>query len=130
MSVIAAPEAAFRARLASDIVLVDGWGITSSLGPIDLENDRVPLPEGVEAQTRKIFANLDILLKRAGLGRENVAAVRVYLVEAPRLLERLNAAYEGFFPAERLPARSVVGATYLTRGAQVEMEFTLCRKTL
>ena len=114
-----------RARIASDIVTANGWAITSGLGPVDLENDRVPLPEGVEAQTRKVLSNLETILQAAGLTRDNVVAVRVYLVEAPRLLERMNAAYVGFFPADRLPARSMVGATYLTRGAQVEMDFVL-----
>jgi 2-iminobutanoate/2-iminopropanoate deaminase len=125
MNTITIDENSTRARLSSDIVLVNGWAITSSLGPVDLGNDRTPLPEGVEAQTKKILSNLETILKAAGLTRDNVVAVRVYLVEAPRLLERMNAAYIGFFPPDRLPARSLVGATYLTRGAQVEMDFVL-----
>ena len=44
----------------------------------------------------------------------------------PRLLERLNAAYVGFFAADRLPARTVIGVDHLTRGSQVEMDFVLC----
>ena len=125
MNVITINERSARASLASDIVLVNGWGIISGLGPIDLKNDRVPLPEGIEAQTKKVLANLETLLKAAGMGRENVVAVRVFLVEAPRLLARMNAAYVGFFAADRLPARSVAGVSYLTRGSQIEMEFTL-----
>ncbi len=125
MHVLTINEASARAKFASDLVLLNGWGMTSGIGPIDLENDRVPLPEGIEKQTRKVLANLDTIVKAAGLGRQNVVAVRVYLVEAPRLLERMNAAYAGFFPDDRKPARSVVGASYLTRGAQVEMDFVL-----
>ena len=52
--------------------------------------------------------------------------VRVSLVEYSRLYERMNAAYAGFFPADRLPARSCIGTAHLTRGAQVEMDFVLC----
>jgi enamine deaminase RidA (YjgF/YER057c/UK114 family) len=37
----------------------------------------------------------------------------------------MNAVYSGFFHADRMPARSVIGATYLTRGAQIEMDFVL-----
>ena len=125
MHAITINDKSVRARIASDLVTANGWAITSGLGPVDLENDRIPLPEGVEAQTRKILSNLEIILKAAGLTRNDVVAVRVYLVEAPRLLERMNAAYVGFFPADRLPARSLIGATYLTRGAQVEMDFVL-----
>jgi enamine deaminase RidA (YjgF/YER057c/UK114 family) len=115
-----------RAKLASDIVIAVGWGFISGLAPIDLRDDRVPLPEGVERQTRKIFANLETLLGAAGLDKRNVVSVRVSLVEYSRLYERMNAAYAGFFPADRLPARSCIGTVHLTRGAQVEMDFVLC----
>ena len=126
MPFVVAPPQAARAGYASDIVLAGGWGFISGLGPIDLDDDRVPLPEGVERQTKKIFTNLDLLLGKAGLGREHVVAVRVSLVELPRLYERMNSAYLGVFPPDRLPARSVVGVAHLTRGAQVEMDFVLC----
>src|SRR6266851_9322380 len=120
---ITANPGAARGELASDIVLVNGWGFISGLSPIDLADDRVPLPEGIERQTRKVFANLEVLLQKAGLATENVVAVRVSLVELPRLYERMNEAYAGFFAAGRLPARSVVGVSHLPRGAQVEMDF-------
>lgn len=126
MNVITVNQQSVRARHASDIVLVNGWGLTSGLGPVDLENDRTPLPEGIERQTAKVLSNLETLLKAAGLGRENVVAVRVYLVDAPRLLERFNAAYAGFFASDRMPVRTVIGVNHLTRGSQIEMDFVLC----
>ena len=127
MTHVPANPASARARLASDLVLAGGVGFVCGLAPIDLDDDRVPLPEGVEAQTRKILANLDRLLQAAGLGRRHVVAVRVSLTEYPRLYERMNSAYVGFFPPDRLPARSCVGVGHLTRGAQVEMDFVLAR---
>lgn len=126
MPFFAAPPQAARSKFASDVVLAGGWGFISGLGPVDLGDDRAPLPEGVERQTKKVLANLDILLGKAGLGLANVVAVRVSLVEFPRLYDRMNSAYLGFFPPDRLPARSVVGVAHLTRGAQVEMDFVLC----
>ena len=125
MARVAADPGTARAALASDIVLAGGWGFLCDLLPIDLTDDRVPLPEGIERQTRKIFANLEVLLQKAGLGKENVVAVRVSLVEFPRLYERMNEAYAGFFAPDRLPARSCVGVSHLTRGAQVAMDFVL-----
>jgi len=122
---VAANPGAARAALASDIVLVNGWSFISGLSPIDLADDRVPLPEGIERQTRKIFANLEVLLQKAGLAKEHVVAVRVSLVEFPRLYERMNEAYAGFFAADLLPARSVVGVSHLPRGAQIAMDFVL-----
>ena len=126
MTYLTVNASAARARLGSDVVLVNGWGFISGLGPIDLTDDRVPLPEGVEAQTKQIFANLDVLLGTAGLTKENVVSVRVSLLEYPRLYERMNTAYAGYFLPDPLPARSCVGVSHLTRGAQVEMDFVLC----
>jgi 2-iminobutanoate/2-iminopropanoate deaminase len=122
---IVAEAGAARAMLASDIVLAGGWGFLSGLLPIDLADDRVPLPEGVERQTRKIFANLEMLLQKAGLAKENVVSVRVSLVEFPRLYERMNDAYAGFFAPDRLPVRGCVGVSHLPRGAQIAMDFVL-----
>jgi 2-iminobutanoate/2-iminopropanoate deaminase len=117
---------AARSGLGSDIVMVNGWGFISNLLPIDLANDRTPLPEGVERQVEKIFANLDALLGVAGLSRDNVVSVRIYLIEFPRLYERMNVAYARGFPAGRLPARSCVGVSQLVRGSQVAMDFVVC----
>ncbi len=128
METIVVNPASARAKIASDLVFANGMAMTSAIGPVNLDNDRTPLPEGIEAQTRKVLANLETLLTAAGLSRDNVVAVRVYLVEAPRLLERMNAAYVGFFAPDRMPVRSLIGASYLTRGAQVEMDFVLSRQ--
>jgi enamine deaminase RidA (YjgF/YER057c/UK114 family) len=126
MPFITPRKEAARAALGSDIVLAGGWGFVSNLLPIDLGNDRTPLPEGIEPQVRQIFANLDALLAATSMSRDNVVSVRVHLTELPRLYERMNAAYAGAFAADRLPARSVVGVANLVRGAQVMMDFVLC----
>jgi 2-iminobutanoate/2-iminopropanoate deaminase len=114
-----------RARTGSDLVIAGGWGFVSNVLPIDLANDRTPLPEQVEAQTRKVLANLDTILKAKGLRRDQVVAVRIALVDLPRFEERMETVYAGFFAAGRLPARSVVGVATLPRGALVAMDATL-----
>jgi 2-iminobutanoate/2-iminopropanoate deaminase len=116
-----------RARLASDVVLVDEWAVIAGVQPIDLDNDRVPLADGIEGQTRQVLANLDRLLQAAGLRKEHVVSVRVSLVDFPRLHERMNLAYVEYFPPDRLPTRSCIGVTALTRGALVEMDFMVRR---
>jgi 2-iminobutanoate/2-iminopropanoate deaminase len=126
MPFVTTREEAARSALGSDVVVVGGWGFVSNLLPIDLDNDRTPLPEGVEPQVKKIFSNLDALLAGTKLTKDNVVSVRVHLTELPRLYERMNAAYIGYFAADRLPARSVVGVANLVRGAQVMMDFVLC----
>ena len=125
MEFIAARSGAKRASCASEMVQGDGWGLISGVLPIDLGNDRTPLPEQIEAQTRQVLGNLETILVARGLTKDNVVAVRVALVDLPRLEERMESAYAGFFAADRLPSRSVIGVAYLPRGALVAMDFTL-----
>jgi enamine deaminase RidA (YjgF/YER057c/UK114 family) len=118
-------EGSARAGLGSDVVLGDGWGFVTNLQPIDLDDDKVPLPEMIEAQTRKILANLETLLAPLGLGKDNVVKVEIAMVDIPRLYDRMNKAWRGFFAAERQPARSCIGVASLPRGALIQMNFTL-----
>jgi enamine deaminase RidA (YjgF/YER057c/UK114 family) len=122
---VAVSRNAARAKFASDLVVVDGWAIAAGVLPVDLANDRVHLPEQVEAQTRQVLANLETILKTRGLRKEQVVSVRIALVDLSRLEERMEAAYAGFFAADRLPARSLIGVSYLPRGALIAMDFML-----
>ena len=114
-----------RSRLASDIVVAGDLAFVSGVRAVDLHNDRAPLPEMVEAQTAKIFSNLDAILQAAALERAQMVAVKIYVVDFERLFERMNAAYGKCIGASPLPARTCVGVAQLTRGAQVEMDFVL-----
>jgi enamine deaminase RidA (YjgF/YER057c/UK114 family) len=112
-----------RSALSSDVVLLDGWAFLSGVSPVDLNDDHVPLPELVEDQARKIFANLELLLGKVGMTKQEVFAVRIHLTDFKRFFDRVNAVYAGFFEPDRLPSRTCVGVTHLTRGALVEMDF-------
>ncbi len=103
------------------------FAFVSGLGPFDLHDADAPIPEYVEAQTAKIFANLDDILRAAGLSKNHVVSVRISLIDYPRLFERMNRAYAAYFPSDRQPARSCVGVSALTRGASVEMDFVVHR---
>lgn len=118
-----------RARFASDIVLADDWAVIAGVQPIDLENDRVPLPDGIEGQTRKVLINLVLLLEASRLRKTDIVRARVALVDLPRLYDRMNLAYIEFFQPDHLPARSCIGVSALARGALVEMDFLLRRST-
>ena len=50
---------------------------------------------------------------------------RIAVADLARFEERMESAYAGFFPAGRLPARSVIGVASLPRGALIAMDFTL-----
>jgi enamine deaminase RidA (YjgF/YER057c/UK114 family) len=109
--------------VSSPEVWVDGWGFVSGIGPVDLENPALALPESIEDQTRKILSNVEKLLHKRGLGHEHVVSVRIHLVEFKRFHERMNRAYQGFFGGDHHPARSCIGVVALTRGALIEMDF-------
>jgi 2-iminobutanoate/2-iminopropanoate deaminase len=114
-----------RSRLASDVVIAGELAFISGVRAVDLNNDRMPLPEKVEAQTEKIFSNLDAILQAAGLERRNIVAVKVYVIDFKELFERVNTAYRRGIGDAPLPARTCVGVSQLTRGAQVEMDFVV-----
>ena len=113
---------AARARLASDVVLTDGWAAISGVLPIDLADDKAALGDGIEPQTAKLLANLETLLASVGLGRAHVVSVRLSLTDLPRLHDRMMTVYATFFPPERRPTLSCVGVTALPRGALVSLD--------
>ena len=80
-----------RSKLASDVVIAGDLAFVSGVRAVDLNNDRVPLPEKVEAQTEKIFANLDVMLQAAGLARRQIVAVKVYVINFERMLRSAEA---------------------------------------
>ena len=101
---------------------VDGWVfLTGQMPTFPGEPDR-PLPEGIEAQTRRVMDNLIIVLKGMGLGFENVAQARVYLTQFERDYAAMNETYQSYFAEGRLPARTCVGVTALAVGALVEID--------
>jgi len=97
--------------------------------PIDLTNDKAALGDGIEPQTAKALANLETLLASVGLAKADVVSVRISLTDLPRLYERMNAVYVGFFAPERRPTVSCVGVTALPRGALVALDVLARRET-
>ena len=86
-----------------------------------------PYPEGIEAQTRQVFANLRRVLEGIGLGLEHVLSARVFLLHFERDYALMNAVYQTYFPPGRRPARTCVGVSGLARGALVEIDFVARR---
>jgi 2-iminobutanoate/2-iminopropanoate deaminase len=90
--------------------------------PTDPEDDATPLPEGVEAQTRRVVENLKIVLAGAGSALDRVVFARVYLTDFERDYAAMNAVWRSCFAEGRLPARTCIGVTGLARGALVEID--------
>lgn len=106
----------------SHAVEADGWVFVTGQMPTDPEAPDAPLPEGIEAQTRRVMDNLKIVLSGVGLGLENVTMVRIYLTAFERDYEAMNDTYVSYFEPGRLPARTTIGVTGLAVGALVEID--------
>ncbi len=111
----------------SHAVECDGWIQLTGQMPTDPDDDSRPLPDGVEAQTRRVMDNLIIVLEGLGLGLEHVLSVRVYITEFKRDYEAMNDAYKSYFPPGHLPARTCIGVTGLARDALVEIDMVAKR---
>jgi 2-iminobutanoate/2-iminopropanoate deaminase len=106
----------------SHAVEVDGWLFVTGQMPTWPEDDSKPLPQGIEAQTRRVMENLILVLKGAGCTLANVVSVRIYLTNFRDHYAPMNEFYRGYFPAGKLPARTCVGVTGLARDALVEID--------
>ena len=111
----------------SHAVECDGWVQLTGQMPTDPEDDAAPLPDGIEAQTRRVMDNLIIVLNELGLDLSHVLSCRIFLTEFKRDYEAMNAVYKSYFPPDRLPARTTVGVTGLARDALVEIDMVAKR---
>jgi reactive intermediate/imine deaminase len=111
----------------SHVVEADGWLFVTGQLATDPDDDSLPLPEGIEAQTRKVFDNLSRALAGAGAAFEHVVCVRIFLTEFERDYAAVNRLYVTYFPNDRLPARTTVGVTHLARGGIVEIDMIAYR---
>ena len=111
----------------SHAVECDGWVFVTGQMPTDPAAPDAPLPAGVEAQTRRVMENLEIVLGGIGLGLEHTLQARVYLTHFERDYAAMNATYQSYFRPGRLPARTCVGVTGLAVGALVEIDLVARR---
>lgn len=111
----------------SHAVECDGWIQLTGQMPTDPQDDFLPLPEGIAAQTRRVMDNLIIVLEGLGLDLRHVLSCRVYLTEFKRDYADMNEVYRSYFPDDRLPARTCIGVTGLARDALVEIDMVARR---
>jgi len=116
------PDAPKPVAPYSHVVEVDGWAFITGQLATDPNDDSLPLPEGIEAQTHKVMDNLKRALSGAGLGLDRVVCVRIFLTDFERDYAAMNRIYESYFAEGKLPARTTVGVTALARGGIVEID--------
>jgi 2-iminobutanoate/2-iminopropanoate deaminase len=75
---------------------------------------------GIEAETRRVVANLAAVLEAAGSGLDRVVKATVFMTDLDDF-SRFNAVWSEHFPAEP-PARSVIEVSRLPKEARIEIE--------
>lgn len=111
----------------SHAVEAGGFVFVTGQMPTDPKAPDAPLPKGIEAQTRRVIQNLEVVLGGLGLDLGHVVMARIYLTHFERDYAALNAIWPGFFVPGRLPARTTVGVTALAVGALVEIDLVARR---
>ncbi|MFN9805801.1 MAG: RidA family protein [Betaproteobacteria bacterium] len=102
---------------------VDGWVFVTGRMPTFPDDDSRALPDGIEAQTRRVMDNRAIVLGGLGLDLSHVLSARAYLTHFETDYAAFNAVYRSYFAPGRLPARTCIGVTALARSALVEVDF-------
>ena len=74
----------------------------------------------IKAQTAQVLANIDGLLRAAGLTPQNVVKTSIFLSDMAHFAQ-MNEVYGKFF-GENPPARSTVAASGLPKGVDIEIE--------
>lgn len=119
MNFIAKPENSQNKGHYSPGVIMNNILYVSGQLPVDPKTNK--LVEGdIEEQTQRSLQNVENVLQRAGVGKEQVGLCRVYLSDIA-LWDRVNGVYAAFFGAH-MPARVVVPTRDLHFGALVEIE--------
>ena len=75
---------------------------------------------GIEAETRQAMANIQAVLRAAGMDLEHVVSVTAFIADIGEF-PTFNAAYREYFP-EDPPARATVQVAALNVGAQIELQ--------
>lgn len=89
----------------------------------DPEDDAFSMPQGIEAQTHKVFANLIRVLGGLGLSLADVAFVRIFLCDLDRDYDGMNAVYNLYFSdPNNCPGRTTLGVSRLNRDGLIEVD--------
>lgn len=87
--------------------------------PIDFNNNLL-VENDIEVQTLKVLNNIETILYKVNLNRNNIVHMRIYIPDIS-LWDRVDNIYSKFFK-EHKPARAVVPTNKLHHGALIEIE--------
>jgi len=92
-------------------------------GQIGLDPETMQMAEGIDAQVRRIFLNLQAVAVAAGGDLNDIVKLTVYMTDLSDF-PRLNDIMTDFFK-HPYPARATIGVAALPRNALVEMDAVL-----
>ena len=100
-------------------IVKDGTLYVSGMGG---EDSKGAIAASFEAELKQCLANIDAVLKEAGMSSADVVSVQVYLTDGA-LFERMNAVYKTYFNEPR-PTRTTVIVAGLVGKGHVEITVT------
>ena len=89
-------------------------------GQIPLDPKTMELVEGIEAQIKQVFENLNQVIKAAGASFDDVAKLNIYLTDLSHFT-LVNEIMKTYF-TEPFPARAAIGVASLPKGSLVEAD--------
>ena len=92
-------------------------------GQIGLDPKTMQLVEGIDAQVRRVFDNLQAVAAAAGGSLDDAAKLTIYLTDLAHFA-RVNEIMAAFFK-QPYPARAAIGVASLPRGALIEADAIL-----
>jgi 2-iminobutanoate/2-iminopropanoate deaminase len=116
------PDAPKPVAPYSHVVESEGWLFVTGQLATDPDDDSLPIPEGIEAQTIKVMDNLRRALEGVGASFDRVVFVRIFLTDFKRDYAAMNEIYKTYFDPAAMPGRTTVGVTDLARGGIVEID--------
>ena len=100
-------------------IMIDGSLYVSGMLGLDANGK---IPDTFEAEVQQSLDNIDKVLKEAGMAREDVVSVQVYLTDLNNF-QRMNSVYAAHFKDPR-PTRTTVGVAGLVNGGHIEITVT------
>jgi len=100
-------------------------------GQIGIDPKTGQIPQGIEAQTRQVFANIKAILKEANFSLEDVVSCDVYLknlADFPTMNNIYAEIFDPFCKEGRYPSRATVEASNIPKGALLEIKTIAVKK--
>ncbi|MBE0623707.1 MAG: RidA family protein, partial [Burkholderiales bacterium] len=92
-------------------------------GQIGLDPATMQLVEGIDAQVRRVFDNLQAVAAAAGGSLDDAAKLTIYLTDLAHFA-KVNETMAAYF-TQPYPARAAIGVATLPRGALIEADAIL-----